>query len=490
MSSVQPPAPSGTEPEPLEVWVARQYRRSLVGMLAGVSPVRIVKRRPGFAQTIRPRRGAIVASPILAAYDPDPDYFFHWYRDSALVIDALRVAFEDGVAGAEAVGHLTDFVDFSRALRRIDGRSLVRFPGWRDAVAADFHQYLRPLEELAEVHDEAVAAETRVNPDATLDISRWARPQHDGPALRALALLRWWRTLARATGRLSDPPMAALSQLLLEDLAYVRRHGHEPCFDIWEEEHGWHYYTLRVSAAALEQGADWLDAQGSAVQASVGALALDAPACRAQARVLLATLDELWRGAEGGAAGGYYRSRRLSSGERSQKELDIAVILAPLHAGASREAHSVQDPRIHSTLGQLEALFDAVYPINRQRGARRGAALGRYAGDRYYSGGAYYFSTLAAAECCYRAAAVSAGGTDAGSSAATADPAPPGASCAALRARGDAFLETVRAFTPADGQMSEQFDQRSGAQTSAKELGWSYAAFITCAAARAAVADR
>jgi glucoamylase len=32
--------------------------------------------------------------------------------------------------------------------------------------------------------------------------------------------------------------------------------------------------------------------------------------------------------------------------------------------------------------------------------------------------------------------------------------------------------------------MSEQFDQRTGEQTSAKHLAWSYAAFISCAAAR------
>src|SRR6185437_14896888 len=165
---------------------------------------------------------------------------------------------------------------------------------------------------------------------------------------------------------------------------------------------------------------------------------LDASDCRAQARVLLAMLNELWEGAAGAEAGaglrGYYRSRRLSSGERSQKELDIAVILATLHAGARGGAHSVRDPRIHSTLEQLEALFDAAYPINQQRGVHRGAALGRYAADRYYSGGAYYFSTLAAAELCYRAAAArttaSAGN----------------ASREALCARGDAFLETVRAF--------------------------------------------
>ena len=38
---------------------------------------------------------------------------------------------------------------------------------------------------------------------------------------------------------------------------------------------------------------------------------------------------------------------------------------------------------------------------------------------------------------------------------------------------------------PSDGALSEQFDRTTGAQTSAKHLTWSYAAFITAAASRA-----
>jgi glucoamylase len=124
---------------------------------------------------------------------------------------------------------------------------------------------------------------------------------------------------------------------------------------------------------------------------------------------------------------------------------------------------------MHATLACLEALFDAAYPINRDRPAHRAPAMGRYAGDVYFSGGAYYFSTLGAAEFCFRAAQRCAGAP-------------------AWRARGDAFLETVRAYTPVSGDLSEQFDQRTGAQTSARHLAWSYAAFLSCTAARRAAA--
>jgi glucoamylase len=147
------------------------------------------------------------------------------------------------------------------------------------------------------------------------------------------------------------------------------------------------------------------------------------------------------------------------------KDLDISVIFAAIHAGGSAAAHSVRDPRMHATLARLESLFDTEYAINRNRGAGRGPAMGRYAGDVYYSGGAYYFSTLAAAEFCFRAAAQL--------------PEPGG-----LLDRGDAFLETVRAYTPASGDLSEQFDQHTGVQRSAQQLAWSYAAFISCIQAR------
>jgi glucoamylase len=431
----------------LEQWLEQQYRRAATAMLMSVSPVGVVKTRPGFGQAIRAQRGAIVASPVLAAYDPDPDYFFHWYRDSAVVIDALRVLFDDGSVGPEALTHLSDFVRFSLALGDLDGRALVALRSWRAQVADDFTGFLRADAELASVHGEAVAAETRVNPDGTLDISKWPRPQHDGPALRALALLRWARRVS-----FEHELAAQASALIRSDLSFTFRHWREPCFDIWEEEQGLHYYTLCVAAAALEEGAGWLQLAGHGPEAQ---------SYRAEVQAIRRMLDEFWLADER-----HYRSRILSSGARSTKELDIAVILAAIHAG-NGDTHSVHDPRMQATLARLTDLFGAAYPINQNRPAHNGPAMGRYAGDRYYSGGAYYFSTTGAAEFCFRAAVDREDAQD-------------------WIKRGDAFLETVHTFTPPSGAMSEQFDQRTGAQASARHLAWSYASFISCVAARRA----
>ncbi len=113
-----------------------------------VSARDIVKVRPGFGQTVRPIAGSVVASRVLAAYDPDPDYFFHWFRDSAIVIDAVRLLYETGHLGAEALTHFADFVRFSLSLGELDGRALATSTHWRENVTPDFVQYLRG-EELA-----------------------------------------------------------------------------------------------------------------------------------------------------------------------------------------------------------------------------------------------------------------------------------------------------------------------------------------------------
>lgn len=433
----------------LQSWIDEEYRYAATAMLRSVSAVDIVKERPGFDQRITPVAGSIIASPVLASWDPEPDYFFHWFRDSAVVLEALRLLIEDGSLGDDAHGHLADFVRFSRSLQALDGHERVADSGWRQNVAADFVQFLRDDADLAQARGAAVSAETRVNPDGTLDISKWTRPQHDGPPLRALAVLRWVASLA-VDAAIADETAA----LIRSDLAFTAEHWRSPSFDIWEEEQGLHYYTLRVSAAALDEGAGWLTAQGDHGTAQH---------YRDEARVILQMLDGFWL-----AGDDYYRSRVLHDGTRSVKELDIAVILSAIHAAPEASvgtSHSVADPRMQATLARLEALFDSAYPINYARAKNTAPAMGRYNGDIYFSGGAYYFSTLGAAEFCFRAARVS---TDQ----------------QAWMARGDGFLSTVRTYTPASGELSEQFDQNNGAQTSARHLAWSYAAFISCIAAR------
>lgn len=396
----------------LQAWIEKERRHAAAMMRQSIAP-HVVKARPFFFQAVTPVRGSVVASPVPASYDPEPDYFFHWFRDSAVVMDALRLA-PDVVPDAPAL--FADFLRFSLDLQNLDGRT---HPPLK--AAPDFARFLR--RDLSKAHGPAIAAETRVNPDGTLDISDWPRPQHDGPALRALAILNWgvWGEDA--------------ARLLKSDLVFVLSHARLSCFGLWEEEKGLHYYTLAVSAAALVRGAKWLAGRGESAAASL---------CGEVGKDLFSALEDWWLPEEG-----FIRAHILDE-RRAGKELDISVILAANHAGMA------PDEKFKATLARLDALFDGLYPINRGRAA---PALGRYGEDQYYGGGAWYAATLAAAEFCYRAGDV---------------------------ARGDAYLETVRAFTPESGDLSEQFDRATGEQTSARHLAWSYAAFLTAIAARRA----
>lgn len=396
----------------LERWIEKERLHAGAMMRQAIAP-RIMKSRAGFFQSITPVRGSVVASPVLGAYDPEPDYFFHWFRDSAVVMDALRLVTN---VVPEPAALFADFLRFSLDLQKLDGRTHASLK-----AEPDFAKFLR--RDLAQAHGSAIGAETRVNPDGTLDITDWPRPQHDGPALRALTILNW------------GVPGADAARLLKADLVFVLSHARLSCFDIWEEEKGLHYYVLAVSAAALTRGAAWLAGQGESAAAAL---------CGEVGKELFAALKD-WRLPEQG----FIRAHILDDG-RTDKDLDISVILAANHAGLT------PDSDLKSTLGKLDALFGALYPINQGRLA---PALGRYGADGYYGGGPWYAATLAAAEFCYRAGDVG---------------------------RGDAYLETVRAFTPESGDLSEQFDRATGAQTSARHLAWSYAAFLTAVAARRA----
>ncbi len=439
-------------------------------MLRAISATQLTMERPGFGQRIIPRAGSVLASPVCAHYDPDPDYFFHWFRDSAIVVDALRMALAAGFTETSAIARLREFVQFSLALRALDGRAFLRavHPGAR--VQPDFRKYLRPEEEIAALYGDAVLADVRVNADGTPDLARWSRPQADGPALRALALMRWESQLTNA-----DPSLrTSLPTLIRGDLDFTLSYADRPCVDIWEESSGQHYYTQLLQAEALRCGAEWLTHAGQETEAHI---------CRATAQQLLAGLDSLWS-----AAAGCYRATA------DGRELDIAVILAVLHTRRTRGTHGVLDPRTQATLGALEELFAAAYAINRDLPAERAPAMGRYAHDRYYSGGAYFFATLAAAEFYFAlAAALRAGGRLAVTAEnrrflhglGVAGDRDVGAVAALAFERGDAFLRTVRAFTPASGELAEQFDQWTGAPSSARQLSWSYAAFVSAAARRA-----
>ncbi len=435
-----------TSPEeaPLEEWANKLWRHSAAKLAQGISATTLVKERPGFGTSVRPAKGSVLASP--SAHDPD--YFFHWLRDSAAVMDAVRILIRHGEDAKDWTARFADFVDFSLGLCAISGPDfLAREAGFRDKVVPGFLQFVRPDEEIAAVQGDRVLGEPRFNADGTFDFIRWNRPQHDGPAARALTVMRFLDD-----GFAEGETRRHAEDLLHGDLAYTASHAGAAGYDIWEEEPAQHYYTALMQYAALSRGARFEEASGRNGRATI---------LRDKASGLVALLDSFWS-----EQSRYIRSRLPGEGVDPEKALDFAVILGVLHAGLQSGPHSVQGPRVRETFARLEELFAGLYALNRGRAS--GLLFGRYRDDRYVSGGAYYFSTFGAAEYYYRLAEASP------------------SEAADLVAKGDAILARTREFIPASLDLTEQLDQTTGEQTSATDLSWSYACFITAWEARRA----
>ena len=392
-----------------------------------------------------PAAGSVLASPVIADWDPEPDYFFHWVRDSAIVMRTVVELMADAAtdrARRRWRGHFEEFVRFSLALSGLDGAQFLSRSGHRQATRRGARKFLRRDAELRALAGDKLLGEPRFNPDGTIDILRWSRPQYDGPALRALACLRYL-----AAG---GAPAEEVVALLRQDLGFTLRHAGRRCIGPWEMagQNLHHYYVALVQLGALVHDRDWAgDATAEWIAAE---------------QRLRARLDRHWSERHQ-----VYAATWPIAAESTDDLIDAATLLAVLDADLPDGPHSILDPRVRATQAAIERLFARKLPINRRRPAEQAPALGRFRGDRYFGGGAWYVTTLAAAALCYRLAPC------------------PGQDRAALVGRGDAVMARVRALTPQDGSLSEQVDRTTGAPTSARHLTWSYAAFISTARLRA-----
>jgi glucoamylase len=417
-----------------------------------------------FEQAIAPRPGSVVAAP--ASKPPEPDYFFHWVRDSALVMREL--------ADLEAAGAAPRPQDLSRRL-------------------GDFAAFSR---ELQLSPSPAGLGEVRYNADGTQDLLKWSRPQFDGPALRALALMRYAGKTQSA--QVADTVTAAVRA----DLDFIAANWPRPGFDLWEEYEGQNYYTLSVQAGALEEGARWAAESGDKARAKEFS---------AQRSRILDAMDAHWSAGKGylGFLLGPKTHWDGSAREKPGDNLDSAVLLAALHSRRREGPHSLLDERVLATAVKVEDLFASLYAVNRNRSAGEGVVIGRYEGDTYYGGNPFVFITLGFAEMHYRLVPILGGGAHfqvtalnkeflgrALLRAGSREPlepgmdalAPPARKAALLRGlvlRGDDILRAVRRLAaPKGGGLSEQFDQESGVAPSSHDLSWSHAAFLSATDAR------
>lgn len=482
-------ARTAPEEPTLEEWIAAQHTCSTVHLLRNISPAKPVTKRimtrniaaarwpyvrrqptvhieePYFVQKIVAHRGAVTAA---APGKPgEPDYYFHWVRDSSLVMRALahHEAWRGAHGHARRAQLLGDFVGFTRALQH---------------TAA-----------------EVGLGEPRFNMDGLLDFLKWSRPQYDGPALRAMCLQEW---------RSADPGSSFAAAGDLEratrtDLDYVAGNWMRDGFDLWEEYKGHDYHARVVQYAAM--------LQGGRIAASTG----DKKRERRYAEVASQLFDALethWL-PDKGYYGFFVGPKTYWDGTKHDKpgdNLDVGVLIGAVHANLPAGRHSVLDDRILATAVKLEDLFADIYPVNRTRAADEGLLYGRYAGDTYYGGNPWVMLTFEVASLYYLAAiraaqagmlpvtalnqeflqrALRRGGSSRSlviGEDALARQVSRRQILEGFVACGDAILRRIWRLHSEPGDLPEQLDKHTGVPVSSKDLSWSHAAFLEAVTAR------
>ncbi|BEJ12228.1 hypothetical protein CspHIS471_0206880 [Cutaneotrichosporon sp. HIS471] len=421
--------------------------------------------------------GVVIASPSTGD-DGEPDYFYTWTRDAALTISSL----------------LSQFLPESYLIPW-DAR-------WSsDAPLQRAHKASHPLLEGLVRSYATFQARIQSNPNPSGDLwtgglsepkfdvsgsaftGSWGRPQRDGPALRALALIPYahWlldrgfpADLAYVRESLYDPDsLRRPGSVVKNDLEEVANSWYKASFDVWEEVDAHHLWTDAVARRALQAGAG--------LAARLGdnhASAFYANQAERVGQQIRSYHNGEWRATD---------HPGLRTG------LDAAILLASLHTGGGNEIEDLDPshPSILDTLGSYVISFEGLYPQNTGNWTD-GWLVGRYAEDIYdgvgFTGGnPWYITTFAVATTLYRAQRALAETGEVTEAAIWTDLGVQGQglerALAALGRVADAFVIKAARTMPG-GRMSEQIGPEG--QRGARDLTWSYAAFLELRRAREA----
>ncbi|MHC4615112.1 MAG: glycoside hydrolase family 15 protein [Planctomycetota bacterium] len=411
--------------------------------------------------------GAVIASPSKA----EPDYYYFWLRDGALVLKTIQ--------------------------QRLD---LARAAGDKPACRKVLDDFIRFSIICQQVCTSTGLGEPKFHVDGSVFTGEWGRPQSDGPALRAITLIPVaHRRLDQGASAddLRDLYVGDLpaDSVIKADLEYVSHHWWAPCFDLWEEVCAQHFYTRMTQRRALLDGAALAQRLNDPRAAAW---------YRQQAALIGAELELHWD-----RDAGYLRAsiERVGGLDYKESGLDTAVILGALHAEVPGLSFSVIDDYLLATALRVTREFGRIYEININKGDRPGVAIGRYPEDRYNGyrtdaqGHAWVLATNAFAEYSYRvakalrnqgeirltatnlpffaallteqeAAALSIGGRLRGGEDLFETV------LKNLCHEGDDFIRRTLAHATA-GSLSEQIHRDTGEMTGAPDLTWSYASLIT-----------
>ncbi|KZO98078.1 carbohydrate-binding module family 20 protein [Calocera viscosa TUFC12733] len=434
----------------LDTFVTSESAVALAGVLANIGP--------SGAKCEGAASGVVIASPSLTS----PDYDYEWIRDASLVNKMLIDRYTQG-RDSSLQGTIESWISSMAIIQQVPN------PSGNVSTGG--------------------LGEPKFNPDMTAFTGAWGRPQRDGPALRATAMMTY------ASYKLSQGNTSYVQDVLWPsitlDLGYVAQNWNQTGFDLWEELDGSSFFTLLSQYRSLQQAAPLAALYEDAGTAS---------AWQVQADNILCFLQSFWD-----ASSSYTLANINLASTRSG--LDANTLLASIHAfdpSAGCDAATFQ-PCSDQALANHKAVVDSfrsLYSLNSQYAPDAAVAIGRYEEDVYYNGNPWYLATLAAAEQLYSAlhtwssqSSITVTTTSQPFFAQFLSSIQPGTYSSSTSEYGtitsgvqgmaDGFVGIVQQYVGPEGGLSEQFDKSSGTPTSAVDLTWSYASFLTMADARA-----
>ncbi|PQE10149.1 glycosyl hydrolase family 15 protein [Rutstroemia sp. NJR-2017a WRK4] len=425
--------PTGNGNASLNAFIAAEKKIALQGVLNNIGPD---------GSKVAGAGNYVVASPSKV----DPDYFYTWTRDSALT---LKMIIDEFIFGNSALQpQIEKYVKAQAILQTVSNPSGTFLPNGLGL------------------------GEPKYQVDGTRFNGAWGRPQRDGPALRAIALMSYSKWLI-SHGQ-SKKAKTVIWPIISNDLSYVGQYWNQTGYDLWEEVLGSSFFTIQNQHRSLVEGA------ALARQLGVKCTGCD------QAPELLCFLQSFWNGQ-------FIDSNiNVNEGRTGLDGNSILGSIAVFDVDASCDSPNLQ-PCSSKALANFRALmnsFRSTYAINAGIANNSGVAVGRY------------LITTGAAEFLYDAVAqwksqrsinvdstsltffrdlypsVKAQRYNSNSQEFTRI-------TNAVTAYADSFVSIAEKYTPADGSLAEQFDRNTGAPLSAVDLTWSYAAFVTMSQRRA-----
>ncbi|KAH8595915.1 Six-hairpin glycosidase-like protein [Bisporella sp. PMI_857] len=450
------------EPSRVQERNAEILKRSVDSFIATESPIALRNLLCNIGSSGACVSGAASGLVIAGPGKANPDYFYTWTRDSALVFKTIVDTF----------------------IATYDSSLQIQIQNYITAQAK-----LQTVNTPSGGPSSGGLAEPKYNADGSAFTGSWGRPQRDGPALRATALVAYAKWLV--SNGYSSTASSLVWPVIQNDLSYVAQYWNQTGFDLWEEVSGSSFFTINAQHRAL--------VEGSSLAALLGKTCTY---CDSQAPQILCFLQKFWSSSQSLVIANINQNNGRS-GKDANSILGSIQTFDPTAACDATTFQPCSDRALANHKTTTDA-FRSIYSINSGIAQGVAVAVGRYPEDSYFGGNPWYLNTLAAAEQLYDAlytwnrqgsitiTSVSlAFFKDIYSSAAVGTYASSTSTYSSLynavKTYADGYMNVVATYAQSNGSLSEQFSRSNGQPLSAYDLTWSYAAFLTAAARRAGV---